>query len=48
MRQFKFTPFFLAILKDGICRIAQATVRDLCSAHVGRGTQRRIQKVKPY
>ena len=34
-------------LKDGIDGIAQATVRDLCAAHVGRHTQSRIQKVTP-
>jgi hypothetical protein len=35
------------MLKDGIDGIAQATVRDLCAAHVGRHTQSRIQKVTP-
>ena len=47
MNQFKTTPSFLAMLKDGIDGIAQATVRDLCTAHVGRHTQSRIQKVTP-
>jgi hypothetical protein len=47
MNQFKTTPSFLAMLKDGIDGIAQATVRDLCAAHVGRHTQSRIQKVTP-
>lgn len=45
MSQFKFTPSFLAMLKDGIDGIAQATVRDLCAAHVGKHTQSRIRKV---
>ena len=47
MNQFKTTPSFLAMLKDGIDGIAQATVRDLCAAHVGRHTQSSIQKVTP-
>ena len=45
MSQFKFTPSFMAMLKDGIDGIAQATVRDLCAAHVGKHTQGRIRKV---
>ena len=45
MKQFKFTPSFMAMLKDGIDGIAQATVRDLCVAHVGKHTQGRIRKV---
>ena len=36
MNQFKFTPSFLALLKDLIEGSAQATVRDLCEAHVRR------------
>ena len=44
MSQFKFTPSFLALLKDQIEGSAQATVRDLCEAHVGRKTQRRIHQ----
>ena len=47
MKQFKFTPSFMAMLKTGIDGIAQATVRDLCAAHVGRHTQTRIRKVTP-
>ena len=45
MNQFKTTPSFLAMLKDGIDGIAQATVRELCAAHVGRHTQACIRKV---
>ena len=45
MKQFKFTPSFMAMLKDGIDGIAQATVRDLCVAHVGKHTQGCIRKV---
>ena len=45
MNQFNFTPSFLALLKDMIEGTAQATVRDLCGAHVGRKTQRRISQV---
>ena len=45
MNQFKFTPSFLAMLKDGIDGIAQASVRELCEAHVGRHTQSRLGKV---
>lgn len=45
MNQFKFTPSFLAMLKDGIDGIAQASVRELCMAHVGRHTQSRFSKV---
>ena len=45
MNQFKFTPSFLAILKDGIDGIAQASVRELGVAHVGRHTQSRFSKV---
>ena len=45
MNQFKFTPSFLAMLKDGKDGIAQASVRDLCMAHVGRHTQSRFSKV---
>ena len=47
MKQFKETPSFLTRLKEGDDGIAQATVRDLCAAHVGRHTQSRIQKVTP-
>ena len=45
MNQFKFTPSFLAMLKDGIDGIAQASVRELCMTHVGRHTQSRFSKV---
>ena len=45
MNQFKFTPSFLAMLKDGKDGIAQATVRELCAAHIGKRTQSRISKV---
>ena len=45
MNQFKFTPSFLAVLKEGIDGISQATVRDLCDAHIGRHTQSRFSKV---
>ena len=45
MNQFKFTPSFLARLKDGIDGIAQATVRELCMAHVGRHSQSRFRRV---
>ena len=45
MNQFKFTPSFLAMLKDGKDGIAQATVRELCAAHVGKHTQSRFGKV---
>ena len=44
MNQFKFAPSFLALIKDLIEGSAQATVRDLCVAHVGRKTQRRIHQ----
>ena len=44
MKQFKFTPSFMAMLKDGIDGIAQATVRELCAAHIGRKTQERFSK----
>ena len=45
MNQFKFTPSFLAMLKDGKDGIAQTSVRELCRAHVGRHTQSRFSKV---
>ena len=45
MKQFRFTPSFLAALKEGIDGISQATVRDLCAAHVGKHTQSRFSKV---
>ena len=45
MAQFKFTPSFMAALQFGINDIAQATVRELCAAHVGKQTQTRIRKV---
>ena len=45
MKQFKFTPSFMAALNAGINDIAQATVRELCAAHVGKQTQARIRKV---
>ena len=32
------------MLNDGIDGIAQATVRDLCAAHVGKHTQSRFRK----
>ena len=38
MKQFKFTPSFMAALNAGINDIAQATVRELCAAHVGKHT----------
>ena len=44
MKQFKETPSFLAMLKDGNDGIAQATVRELCAAHIGRHTQERFSK----
>ena len=44
MNQFKFTPSLIAMLNDGIDGIAQATVRDLCAAHVGKHTQSRFRK----
>ena len=46
MNQFKFTPSFLAMLKDGKDGIAQDYVRELCVAHVGRHTKSRFSKVK--
>ena len=39
-----FTPSFLAMLNDMIGNDAQATVRNLCAAHIGRKTQDRISK----
>ena len=45
MNQFKFTPSFIAMLKAGIDGIAQATVRELCAAHIGKHTQGRFTKV---
>lgn len=45
MSHFMFTPSFLALLKDMIDKDAQATVRNLCVAHIGRKTQGRINKV---
>jgi len=33
------------MLKDGKDGIAQATVRELCAAHIGKRTQSRISKV---
>ena len=45
MKKFMFTSSFLALLKDMIDNDAQATVRNLCVAHVGRKTQGRILKV---
>ena len=44
MSQFMFTPSFLALLKDMIDNDAQATVRNLCVAHIGRKTQSRFSK----
>ena len=44
MTKFKFTPSFMAALQFGINDIAQATVRELCAAHVGKHTQGRIRK----
>ena len=41
MTKFKFTPSFMAALNAGINDIAQATVRELCAAHVGKHTQAR-------
>ena len=46
MNQFMFTPSMLALLKDMIDKDVQATVRNLCVAHIGRKTQGRIQKVR--
>ena len=48
MNQFKTTPSFLAMLKDGIDGIAQATVRELCAAHIGRHTQVRFSKAQSF
>lgn len=45
MKQFRFTPSFMTALKEGIDGISQATVRDLCAAHVGKHTQSRFSKV---
>jgi hypothetical protein len=45
MKQLMFTPSFLALLKDMIDTDAQATVRNLCAAHIGRKTQRHFSKV---
>ena len=45
MKQFKETPSFLTRLKEGDDGIAQATVRELGAAHVGRHTQACIRKV---
>jgi hypothetical protein len=45
MNQFKFAPSFLAMLKDGKDGIAQATVRELCAAHVGKHSQKRFREV---
>ena len=44
MDQFMFTQSFLAMLKDMIDMDAQATVRNLCVAHIGRKTQSRLVK----
>ena len=44
MNQFMFTRSFLAFLKDRIDGDAQATVRSLCVAHIGRKTQSRFSK----
>ena len=44
MKQFKNTPSFMAALNAGINDIAQATVRELCAAHIGRKTQERFSK----
>ena len=44
MDQFMFTQSFLAMLKDMIDMDAQATVRNLCVAHIGRKTQSRFSK----
>jgi hypothetical protein len=48
MKQFKSTPSFLALLKDGKDGIAQATVRELCDAHIGRHTQDRFSKLLSF
>ena len=45
MKQFMKTPSFMALLKDMIDNDAQATVRNLCVAHIGRKTQRHFSKV---
>ena len=45
MTKFKSTPSFMAALNAGINDIAQATVRELCAAHIGKRTQSRISKV---
>ena len=45
MKQFRSTPLFMTVLKEGIDGISQATVRDLCAAHVGKHTQSRFSKV---
>ena len=44
MDQFMFTQSFLAMLKDIIDMDAQATVRSLCVAHIGRKTQSHFSK----
>lgn len=48
MKQFKETPSFLTMLKDGYDGIAQATVRELCAAHIGRHTQVRFSKAQSF
>ena len=44
MDQFMFTQSFLAFIKDMIDMDAQATVRNLCVAHIGRKAQSRFSK----
>lgn len=48
MKQFKETPSFLTRLKEGDDGIAQATVRELCAAHIGRHTQVRFSKAQLF
>ena len=46
MKEFMRTPSFRALIKDMIGNDAQATVRNLKRAHVGRNTQDRFCKLK--
>ena len=46
MNEFMTTPSFRALIKGMIDNDAQATVRNLEEAHVGRKTQDRFFKVK--
>jgi len=44
MEKFMFTPSFISLITGMIDNDAQATVRNLCAAHIGRKTQARIKK----